>query len=52
MRPQVTQCVHFIRLDTAMRQLGARSPQAFLADLMTLSDRQRRDVANLVKNGG
>lgn len=44
--------MRFIRLATAMRQLGARSPKAFLADLRTLSDRERREVANLVKQEG
>ena len=47
-----TASVPFIRLDAAVRQMGACSQQIFLADLLTLSPHERRDVANLVKQGG
>jgi hypothetical protein len=48
-----TQClVHFVRLDAVAQQMGARSKREFLADLRTLSHRERRDVADLVKKGG
>ncbi len=52
MRSMPNNTMRFIRLSSAMRQLGARSPEAFLADLRTLTNRERREVANLVKQEG
>jgi hypothetical protein len=42
----------FVPLQTVMRQLGARSQSAFLSDLRTLSNRERRDVASFVHKEG
>lgn len=44
--------MHFIRLSTVARQLGAKSQAALTADLRTLTHRERREVADLVKKGG
>ena len=52
MRTQLTHTLHFIRLDNAAKQLGAQSKRQFVADLRTLSDAQRREMADLVKKEG
>jgi len=52
MRTKSSTTMRFVRLDSAMRQLGARTQKAFLRDLHGLSDRERRDAADLVKKGG
>lgn len=52
MRSERNNTMRFIRLDMAMRQLGTTSPKVFLADLRTLTDRERREVADLVKQEG
>lgn len=44
--------LHFIRLDNAAKQLGAQSRRQFVADLRTLTPRERREVADLVKQEG
>lgn len=44
--------LHFIRLDNAAKQLGAQSKRQFVADLRTLTPRERREVADLVKKEG
>lgn len=36
MRTQLTNALHFIRLDAAAKQLGAQSKRQFVADLRTL----------------
>lgn len=50
--PKQPVVLSFVRLDTAARQLGAQSKRQFVADLRTLSHRERREVADLVKKGG
>lgn len=47
-----TAVLHFVRLDAAARQLGAQSKRQFVADLRTLTDREKREVADLVKREG
>lgn len=44
--------MHFVSLAAAAKQLGAQSKRQFVADLRTLSPRERRDVADLVKKEG
>ena len=44
--------MHFVSLSNAARQLGAASKRQFVADLRTLTHRERRDVADLVKKEG
>lgn len=44
--------MHFISLASASKQLGAQSKRQFLADFRTLTPRERRDVADLVKKEG
>lgn len=41
--------VRFIPLCIAMHQLGASSLQAFLTDFRSLTNQERRDVANFVE---
>lgn len=41
--------MHFVSLNAAAKQLGAASKRQFVADLRTLTHRERRDVADLVK---
>lgn len=44
--------LHFVRLSTVARQLGAKSQARLTADLRTLTHRERREVADLVKKEG
>lgn len=44
--------MHFVSLNAAATQLGAASKRQFVADLRTLTHRERRDVADLVKKEG
>jgi hypothetical protein len=52
MRTRTSNVLLFIPLRSVMQQLGARSQPVFLADLRTLSDRERRQVADLVTKEG
>jgi len=44
--------MNFVSLNAAAKQLGAASKRQFVADLRTLTHRERRDVADLVKKEG
>lgn len=44
--------LHFVRLSAVARQLGAKSQATLTADLRTLTHRERREVADLVKKEG
>jgi hypothetical protein len=52
MRARTRNTPLFIPLQAVMQQLGARSQPVFLADLRTLSHRERRQVADLVTKEG
>lgn len=51
-RTHYPRLMHFVSLNAAAKQLGAASKRQFAADLRTLSHRERRDVADLVKKEG
>jgi|LakMenEpi03Aug12_release.lakeMendotaPanAssembly.Ray.scaffolds.fasta_scaffold5653211_1 hypothetical protein len=48
MRTQIANTIRFIRLDTAARTLGAQSKRQFVADFRTLTNRERREIAELL----
>ncbi len=48
MRSRIHTAVRFVPLAVVMLRFGARTRQAFLADLRALSHLERRHVANLV----
>jgi len=52
MRTRTSNVLLFVPLRSVMQQLGARSQLVFLADLRTLSHRERRQVADLVTKEG
>jgi hypothetical protein len=56
MRTHVTttnpRLMHFISLASVAREVGAKSQRHLLADLRTLTPRERREVADLVKKEG
>ncbi len=52
MRTRTSNVLLFIPLRSVMQQLAARSQPVFLADLRTLSHRERRQVADLVTKEG
>ncbi len=44
--------MHFVRLSDVARQWDAKSQAALVADLLTMTHRERRKVADLVKKEG
>jgi hypothetical protein len=50
MRSPIHNAVRFVPLADVMLRFGARTRQAFLNDLRTLSHLERRQVADLVTN--
>jgi hypothetical protein len=49
---QLPNTLHFIRLANVAKQLGAQSKRQFVADFRTLSHRERREIADLLKKEG